>query len=130
MAHAINGYRGSCKNIHGHSYELHVTVASLEGCTDYMLTPGMVIDFKEVKKIVRREIIEALDHKIVLSHHFLIEHPALALQENLVIWESEPTVENMLIYIQRTLCDKMPAEISLVRLKLYETKDSYAEWTC
>ena len=70
-----------------------------------------------------------LDHKIILSRDFLAKFPALSSQENLVIWEAEPTAENMLLYIKRILSDKLPDGINLVRLKLYETKDSYAEWT-
>ncbi len=130
MAHAIHEYQGACKNIHGHSYELHVTIASSDNCDEYIPAPGIVIDFKEIKKIVSAAIIETLDHKMVLSRNFLSKHPTLASQENLVIWEAEPTAENMLIYIKRALSNKLPDGVDLVHLKLYETKDSYAEWIC
>lgn len=128
MAHAIHGYQGSCKNIHGHSYELHVTVASVNDCEEYIPAPGIVIDFKEIKKLVATAIIQLFDHKLILSRDFLAMHPAFSSQENLVLWEAEPTAENMLIYMKRTLCDKLPPGIKLVYLKLNETKDSYAEW--
>ena len=52
MAHAIHGYRGACKNIHGHSYELHVSVGSSKIYEGYFTAPGFVIDFKELKKTV------------------------------------------------------------------------------
>ncbi len=130
MAHAIQGYQGACKNIHGHSYELHVTISSSAVYADYIPAPGILVDFKEIKKRVNTAIIEMLDHKIILSRDFLAKYPAFSLQENLVIWEAEPTAENMLIYIKRILSDKLPDGITLFRLKLYETKDSYAEWTC
>ena len=130
MAHAIHGYQGVCKNIHGHSYELHVTIGSSAAYADYIPAPGILVDFKEIKKRVNTAIIEMLDHKMILSHDFLARFPALSSQENLVIWEAEPTAENMLLYIKRILSDELPDGINLVRLKLYETKDSYAEWTC
>jgi 6-pyruvoyltetrahydropterin/6-carboxytetrahydropterin synthase len=129
MAHAIHGYEGACKNIHGHSYELHVSVASVNNSDDYIPDSGILIDFKEIKKLVRTAIIEFFDHKMILSRDFLAQHPSFASQENLVTWEAEPTAENMLIFIKRTLCNKLPNGINLVHLKLYETKDSYAEWT-
>ncbi|MEI7471205.1 MAG: 6-carboxytetrahydropterin synthase [Chitinophagaceae bacterium] len=127
-AHAIHGYQGACKNIHGHSYELHVTVASQYSGDSYIPTPGFVIDFKEIKKMVNNTITELFDHKIVLSTAFLQQFPAIAEQENLLIWEVEPTAENLLIFIKDQLNLKMNAPIRLVQLKLFETKDSYAEW--
>ena len=127
-AHAIYGYSGSCRNIHGHSYQLHVTVASPGIYEDFIPAPGMVLDFKELKKIVCATIIEQFDHKLILSRDFLEAHGNMLQQENLVIWEAEPTAENMLIYIRRILEKNLPEGINLVHLKLYETEDSYAEW--
>lgn len=128
MAHAIHSYTGDCKNIHGHSYELHVTVSAVAEPKNYIPAPGFIIDFKEIKKTVTTAIIEKFDHKIILSRGFLSAHPSFASLENLVTWEAEPTAENMLIYMSEILCKILPVEIRLVQLKLYETKDSYAEW--
>lgn len=128
MAHAINGYQGACKNIHGHSYELHVTVASTDDHEKYIAAPGFIIDFKEIKKLVFKAVIETFDHKVLLSRDFISANPAFASQENLVTWDTEPTAENMLIFIKQTLAEKFPPEVKLVQLKLFETKDSYAEW--
>lgn len=101
MAHALHGYQGACKNIHGHSYELHVTIGSPAAYGDYIPGTGILIDFKEIKKKVTAVIIETLDHKIILSRDFLAKYPAFLSQENLVIWETEPTAENMLIYVKK-----------------------------
>lgn len=128
MAHAILGYQGVCKNIHGHSYELHVTVTSGEKNQEYIPAPGFVIDFKELKKIVTAAVIEEFDHKLVLSRNYLNENPSIQSLENLVIWEVEPTAENLLIYIQHKLSSKLPSTVGLVELKLFETKNSYARW--
>jgi|CXWL01.1.fsa_nt_gi 6-pyruvoyltetrahydropterin/6-carboxytetrahydropterin synthase len=128
MAHAIFGYAGACKNIHGHSYELHVTVFPDEVDKDYIPAPGFILDFKELKKLVTSSVIETFDHKLVLSRDYLAKNPPIHEQENLVIWEAEPTAENMLIYIQRTLSAKLPATVKLAELKLYETINSYVRW--
>ena len=127
-AHAIHGYNGHCRNIHGHSYELHVTVISANDQGNYLPAPGFIIDFKEIKKLVTSSVIEIFDHKVLLSRDFILANPAFASQENLVTWETEPTAENMLLFIKQTLNEKLPAEVTLVQLKLFETKDSYAEW--
>jgi len=128
MAHAIHGYPGPCKNIHGHSYELHVTVCTEAVHEEHIPGPGFLIDFKEIKKIVSVNIIDAFDHKLVLSRNFLQQNPYFSKTENLVVWEAEPTAENMLLFMKQALPEKFPAGIVLSRLKLYETKDSYAEW--
>ena len=128
MAHAIHGYAGACKNIHGQSYELEVTVS---GCTtkdEYILAPGFIIDFKELKQLVTDSIIRMIDHKLVLSQDYIAEHPSIRSQENLVMLGAEPTAENLLIHFQQILLQALPSGSKLVELKLYETKDSFARW--
>ena len=128
MAHAIYGYPGACKNIHGHSYELHVTVSSYDQETKFLPSPGFIIDFKEIKHAVQSAVIGSFDHKLILSKEYLNKYPAFLTQENLVIWEVEPTAENMLLYFKDAIDKKLAGKIKLARLKLYETKESYAEW--
>ncbi len=129
MAHAIHGYTGACKNIHGHSYELHVSVSSDFTETSYIPSIGFVIDFKDIKKLVLDSVIEKFDHSLLLSPDFLKAHPQFSSSPNLVIFEAEPTAENLLLYIKNMLHKSLPDPIKLARLKLFETKDSYAEWT-
>lgn len=128
MAHAIDGYSGPCKNIHGHSYELHVSITTENSKVDYVSSPGFIFDFKELKKIVVSSVIEKLDHKLVLSRTFIEKNAVLRSQENLVVWYAEPTAENLLIYIRNSIEGNLPAGVILSALKLYETEDSYAEW--
>ncbi|MFB9843842.1 6-pyruvoyl trahydropterin synthase family protein [Mucilaginibacter ginsenosidivorans] len=128
MAHALHGYNGACRHIHGHSYELHVTIASVKGEDTYLQSPGFIIDFKELKKIINLAVIEKFDHKLVLSQAYLSKFPAVMLQENLEILEVEPSVENLLLFSRKAICKVLPPLLSLQGLKLYETRDSYAEW--
>jgi 6-pyruvoyltetrahydropterin/6-carboxytetrahydropterin synthase len=130
MAHAICGYPGSCKNVHGHSYELHVTVAA-ERHNDYFIpSPGFITDFKVLKQLVQACIVQPLDHKLLLSNAYMDSNPSITREENLIVWETEPTLENLLIYMQRCISKKLDEGTHLVALKLFETKDSYAEWNC
>ena len=128
LAHALNGYNGPCKNIHGHSYELHVTVRDANNNEDYIEAPGFIIDFKELKKIVQEAVIDKFDHKLVLSKAFIVHNPTTRNNENLVEFDEEPSAENLLIYISKTLRNSLPRTVKLINLKLFETKDSYAEW--
>lgn len=128
-AHAIHGYKGSCKNLHGHSYELHVTVVADTNESTYIPPPGFVIDFKEIKELVNACIIHKFDHCVLLSADFIAANPSFSSLENLLLFEAEPTAENMLLYMKRELATRLPENIKLSRLKLFETKNSYAEWT-
>ncbi len=126
-AHAIHGYNGQCKNIHGHSYVLHVTVAAQAPCNDYIPAPGFLIDFKDLKK-AGLEIVETLDHKLVLSKDYIAAHPEIVTHENLIVWDFEPTAENILLYAKEVFTKNMPPVIQVVQIRVYETENSYAEW--
>lgn len=128
MAHAIYGYKGACKNIHGHSYKLYVTVGTGKKVQGYIPSPGFVVDFKEIKKVVASVVIDVFDHKLVLSREYLAKFPEFNSQENIFMMEAEPTAENMLIYMRSILSKKLDPSIKLIELRLYETKNSYAKW--
>ena len=67
MAHALHGYDGLCKNIHGHSYKLRVTVRGNVRQEKGHKKDGMVMDFSVIKDIVKPEVIDKYDHSLVLN---------------------------------------------------------------
>ena len=89
-AHAIHRYNGKCRDLHGHSYELHVTVSGDDGNEDFIEPPGFIMDFKDLKKLVTSSVIEKFDHKVILSTNYLADHPELSRLHNLVEWKREP----------------------------------------
>lgn len=127
-AHAIKNYDGACKHIHGHSYELHVTVSNGNTADEYIASTGIMFDFKALKQVVHTFVINNFDHRLLLSAEYAATLEANPIYENIFIMEVEPTAENLLIFIKRNLETALPLGIKLVGLKLYETKDSYAEW--
>lgn len=130
MAHALPGYDGLCKNIHGHSYELLVTVAG-EPITDIKHPKyGMVMDFGDLKKIVRNTIVEVFDHSLVLrsdSSEELI-HQLKKSYDRIILLDYQPTSELMIFDFAQRIKDKLPQNIDLKYLLLRETITSYAEW--
>lgn len=133
MAHALHGYDGPCRNIHGHSYKLHVTVAGTPVVEDDHPCKGMVMDFGELKKIINRLIIDGLDHALLLTRNTPQEHLATTLGDHglglKVAYTDHPsTCETMLADFARTIKGHLPAQVQLHSLKLYETSSSYAEW--
>ena len=127
-AHALYGYNGPCRSVHGHSYELHVTVTAHSTSDGYIAAPGFIIDFKKLKQVVKEAVVDRLDHKLLLSSTYLTLHPLYATADNLEVWEEEPSAENMLVFTRNALASALPLGANLQALRLYETKDSYAEW--
>ena len=65
-AHALDGYDGPCREIHGHSYRLFVTVKGTPGEDPRDPKYGMVMDFGLLKRIVNEEVVSRFDHALVL----------------------------------------------------------------
>jgi len=130
MAHALYGYDGPCKNIHGHSYALEVTVAGTPMNDPNHPKHGMVMDFSDLKAIVKEQIVDRLDHALLLngnSPHRNI--PELDTNfEKVVFVDYQPTCENMLSDFVKRIQSLLPGNVSLVTLKLKETPNSFAEW--
>ena len=127
-AHALHGYAGKCRNLHGHSYKLHVTVSSKTPEEGYLGGTGILMDFKDLKKLVNEKVVDKFDHRLILSKAYLAANPNLGELENLEIWDIEPSAENIILYIKQELLGGFPEDVELVKLVLYETSDSYAEW--
>lgn len=130
MAHALAGYDGPCRHIHGHSYELFVTVTGRP--IHDILSPknGMVMDFGYLKGIVRSCIIDEFDHALVLHRETAPEQITEMgeLVGRLILVNYQPTSENMLIDFAGRLNKALPDTVKLHSLKLRETVTSYAEW--
>jgi len=102
-AHFLPGYQGKCSQLHGHTYQLEITVAA-----NVDEETGMIIDFTHIKRLVEEEVLEELDHK------------------NLNDVIRKPTAENTVIWIRNKLLKKIEQEgVSLKRIRLWETPSSY-----
>ena len=129
MAHALKGYDGLCRNIHGHSYELLVTVTGIPVSDTNSTKLGMVMDFGDLKKIVRRSIINEFDHALVLNRESVDDFNVDAeMFGRTILVDYQPTSENMLIDFVERLKNQLPANVKLHHLLLRETVTSYAEW--
>lgn len=129
MAHALMNYDGPCRNIHGHSYYLYVTLTGEPVQTTGSPDCGMVLDFGKLKKIVRETIVDELDHALLLNDQTPEEEVrALKNFNKVVLVPFQPTCENLLIDFAARLKPLLPAHINLFSLKLCETVTSFAEW--
>lgn len=129
--HALYGYDGKCKNVHGHSYRLAVTVIGKPISDNNNVKFGMVIDFGDLKKIVKEEIVDVFDHATVFNKN--TPHVELAKElenrgHNVLLVNYQPTSEMMVIDFAEKIKKRLPHNIKLFSLKLQETATSFAEW--
>ncbi|WP_027127631.1 6-pyruvoyl trahydropterin synthase family protein [Gelidibacter mesophilus] len=129
--HALYGYDGKCKNVHGHSYKLSVTVIGTPINDTSNVKYGMVIDFSDLKTIVKREIVDVFDHVTVFNKN--TPHVELAKElknrgHNVLLVNYQPTSEMMVIDFAEKINHYLPDNIQLHSLKLQETDTSFAEW--
>jgi 6-pyruvoyltetrahydropterin/6-carboxytetrahydropterin synthase len=111
--HALRGYRGKCENVHGHNYRVRVMVAGEE-----LDAAGLLIDFVELKQILRR-IIERLDHQ------FLNDVPPFD--------ELNPSAENMARYFHQEMSRQLdgsarPNPVRVAEIKIWETDTATATY--
>ena len=129
--HAHYAYDGKCKNVHGHSYKLSVTVIGTPITDRDNVKFGMVIDFSDLKKIVKEEIVDQFDHATVFNEttpHIELASELKNRGHHVILVDYQPTSENMVIDFAERIKNRLPQSINLFSLKLQETESSFAEW--
>jgi 6-pyruvoyltetrahydropterin/6-carboxytetrahydropterin synthase len=130
MAHALYGYDGPCKNIHGHTYHLSVTLLGQPVTETSDVKLGMVVDFGDLKNIVKEVILETYDHALVLNEEAPYSKSEIISSEfeKVILVPYQPTCENLLLSFVELLRSRFPSSLSLHSVRLEETPTSYAEW--
>jgi 6-pyruvoyltetrahydropterin/6-carboxytetrahydropterin synthase len=129
--HALYGYDGKCRNVHGHSYKLSVTVIGSPITDSSNVKFGMVIDFSDLKKIVLEEVVDVFDHATVFNKntpHVELAQELSSRGHHVILVDYQPTSENMVIDFAEKIKSRLPQEIKLFSLRLQETESSFAEW--
>jgi 6-pyruvoyltetrahydropterin/6-carboxytetrahydropterin synthase len=130
MAHALWNYDGPCRNVHGHSYNLFVTVIGEPINDEQNPKHGMIIDFSDLKAIVNTLIVKRFDHSVVVNQkapHQLLNSISQMFEKHEVV-EYQPTCENLVNDFATRIQEALPEGVKLFSLKLAETATSYAEW--
>jgi len=129
--HALYGYDGKCKNLHGHSYKLFVTVIGSPISDPKNVKYGMVLDFGDLKKIVNEEIVDVFDHATVFNKntpHLELANELIKREHHVLLTDYQPTTEMMVIDFADKLKKRLPKTTKLHSIKLQETDSSFAEW--
>ena len=131
MAHTLSGYDGPCREIHGHSYRLFVTVRGEPSDDPADPKYGMAMDFGELKRIVGEAVVQRCDHALVLRRTDENAESVDALRRTFTKVETtsyQPTCENMVADFARAIAERLPERVELCSVRLHETATSFAEW--
>ncbi|QLB13403.1 preQ(0) biosynthesis protein QueD [Bisgaardia hudsonensis] len=127
MAHLLDGHDGKCKNLHGHTYKLQVEVSGQLHSNG--AKRGMVMDYADLKSIVKTHILDKMDHAFLYDLH---SEKECQIAELLQRFDSKTfglatrtTAEEIAKYIFDTLTS-LGLSVSLIRL--WETPTSYCEY--
>lgn len=124
-AHILTNHSGLCKNLHGHTYRVDITVAGGEGSSK----DGMVIDFKDLKNIATSVICDRFDHSFIYNSNSAGEVEIASLVEKYAMrtvrLSFRSTAENLAKYFFEELSVHIPAVYSV---RVWETAESFAEY--
>ncbi|MBQ4058967.1 MAG: 6-carboxytetrahydropterin synthase QueD [Lachnospiraceae bacterium] len=126
-AHFLKGYEGKCSNIHGHRWNVEVTVAA-ENVEEEGQIRGMIVDFATLKQDLK-ELADELDHSLVIEEGSLKEKTKEALLEEefrIVELPFRPTAENLAEYFYDEMEEK---DYQVVLVKVYETPNNCAGYS-
>lgn len=116
--HRLLNYDGKCRHLHGHNGLLEVELRSRE-----LDSRGMVMDFAEIREIVKTWVDGALDHKMLLRKDDPVAKTLLDMGEAIYLMEENPTAENIAKHIYQHISTQ---GINVAEVRLWETSSSYA----
>jgi 6-pyruvoyltetrahydropterin/6-carboxytetrahydropterin synthase len=118
--HRLLDYEGKCRYLHGHNGKALITIEAAE-----LDEQGMVLDFGEIKRVVRGWIEDHLDHRMVLRRDDPAVPALTQLGEPLFLMDDNPTAEN----IAKLIFDVVAAEgFPVVAVRLWETPRCFASF--
>lgn len=107
--HNLLEYEGACANLHGHTYKIQVTFSG------YCDERGFVVDFKDIKKIMKESVVDKADHNYLNK-----------------LMAFNTTAENMACYYYDVLTvavnNLYKGRVNVESVKLWETPTSFAEY--
>ena len=127
MAHLLTDYDGLCRNLHGHSYKLSVTVSGHICHDEQSPKLGMVMDFSVLKRIVGEEVVDRLDHALMVRRGTSQADQLSGIAERIILVDYQPTCENMVLDFANRIAPRLPEGIKLSSIRLHETATSFAE---
>ncbi len=118
--HRLLDYEGPCKNLHGHNGRLELTYAS-----DVLDDLGMLLDFSEIKRVMKAWVDANMDHRLILARADPLLETLREAGEPVFVLDDNPTAENI---AKRIFAEARSSGHPVERVRLWETETSWAEY--
>ena len=128
-AHVLTNHQGMCRNLHGHTYRVDVSVRRGPATQSAEIPSDMVIDFKDLKRVIEESVVSRFDHAFIYNETSPAESEIAAvvvkhgMRAVALPWRS--TAENLARHFFAELSARIPGVSSV---KVWETPDSSAEY--
>ncbi len=133
--HRIPNHNSQCKHLHGHRYAIEVTLSGEVIATEGASEQGMVMDFSDVKRIAKEQVVDAWDHAFIVyrKDQMVLDFLQTLPDHKTVVLDVVPTAENLARVAFDLLVDAYQDtygnHLRLERVRLYETPNNWADHT-
>ena len=131
--HRIPSHNSQCRHLHGHRYAIEITLSGDVITTEGLSEQGMVMDFSDVKRIAKEQLVDAWDHAFLVYRNdrtvldFLNGLP----EHKTVVLDAPPTAENLAAtafsLLDGAYRDIYGNHLRLERVRIYETPNNWAD---
>jgi 6-pyruvoyltetrahydropterin/6-carboxytetrahydropterin synthase len=138
MGHRVPNHKSKCRNPHGHRYRFELTICGGIMEDRGVSSEGMVIDFGDIKALMMEYIHDVLDHgfmiyeqdsELIACFFDGYNGEPINWDWNIIKVPFVPTAENIIQWCVNQLCGKLPEGVYMSRARLYETPNSWADWS-
>jgi 6-pyruvoyltetrahydropterin/6-carboxytetrahydropterin synthase len=133
--HRIPNHASQCRHVHGHRYAIEITLSGDIIATEGISEQGMVMDYSEVKRIAKEELVDAWDHAFLVyrNDREVLDFLNSLADHKTVVLDVPPTAENLAMLAFRQLDsayrDTYGNHLRLERVRIYETPNNWADFT-
>ena len=132
--HRIQNHASQCRHLHGHRYAIEITLSGNIITNESISEHGMVMDYSEVKRIAKEELVDAWDHAFLVyrNDHEVVDFLNSLTDHKTVVLDVPPTAENLAMLAFRQLDsayrDTYGNQLHLERVRIYETPNNWADF--
>ncbi|MDP2761056.1 MAG: 6-carboxytetrahydropterin synthase QueD [Sideroxyarcus sp.] len=132
--HRIPNHNSQCRHLHGHRYAIEITLSGEVVTTEGVSEQGMVMDFSDVKRIAKEQVVDAWDHAFLVYRNdkAVLDFLKTIAGHKTVVLEVVPTAENLaqvaFDLLHEAYRDTFGNQLRLVRVRLFETPNNWADY--
>ncbi len=133
--HRIPNHNSQCRHMHGHRYAIEITLSGEVVTTEGVSEQGMVMDFSDVKRIAKEQVVDAWDHAFIVyrNDRTVLDFLGTLPGHKTVMLDVVPTAENLarvaFDLLDGAYQDTYGNHLRLERVRLYETPNNWADHT-